>query len=220
MNNILHLNLSPGINGNEIFKLVVAVVIGCILGFEREYRGKSAGLRTLALICLGSTIFTICSYRLGVEANRDRIAANIITGVGFIGAGVILRNNASISGITTAASIWITASIGMLIGIGDYMFSFISVFLALTILYVLDFIQFWIDNQFQHRTYKVVSREGCEIDRFNEQLKLYKLKLYKIKTSRLDVQTSIELEVAGKAVNLELFNKWLMENQSVLSFDW
>jgi putative Mg2+ transporter-C (MgtC) family protein len=108
----------------------------------------------------------------------------------------------------------------MLIGIGDYMFSFISVFLALTILYVLDFIQFWIDNQFQHRTYKVISREGCEIDTFNDQLKLFKLKLYKIKTSRLDVQTSVELEVAGKAVNLELFNKWLMGNQSVLSFDW
>jgi putative Mg2+ transporter-C (MgtC) family protein len=61
------------------------VVIGCALGLEREIRGKSAGFRTLALICFGATIFTICSYLLGVTDNRDRIAANVITGVGFIG---------------------------------------------------------------------------------------------------------------------------------------
>jgi putative Mg2+ transporter-C (MgtC) family protein len=100
------INGTHGIYGHELLKLSHSVLAGCIPGLEREIRGKSAGFRTLAMICFGATIFTVCSYLLGVEANRDRIAANIITGIGFIGAGGIFRTNSSISGITIAASTW------------------------------------------------------------------------------------------------------------------
>lgn len=142
---------NPGnsVYGNEIIKLIFSVIAGCILGLEREIRGKSAGFRTLALICFGATVFTICSYLLGVTDNRDRIAANVITGIGFIGAGVIFRNNSSVSGITTAASIWIAAAIGMLLGIGSYWLAAVALIFALFILSALDFIQFWIDYKFQ-----------------------------------------------------------------------
>lgn len=75
--------LNTSLYGNELLKILLSILCGSILGLEREIRGKSAGFRTLALICFGSTIFTICSYLLGVEDNRDRIAANIITGVDF-----------------------------------------------------------------------------------------------------------------------------------------
>lgn len=154
---MMHLTfLSGSIYGDEILKIFLSVLCGSILGFEREIRGKSAGFRTLALICFGSTIFTICSYLLGVEDNRDRIAANIITGVGFLGAGVIFRNNVSVSGITTAASIWVAAAIGMFIGIGEFVLAGLSVVISLFVLYAMDYIQVWIDNRFQHRNYRIL----------------------------------------------------------------
>ncbi|WP_183574384.1 MgtC/SapB family protein [Mucilaginibacter sp. X5P1] len=211
---------SQSIYGNELVKLTLSVVAGSILGLEREIRGKSAGFRTLALICFGATIFTICSYLLGVEDNRDRIAANVITGIGFIGAGVIFRNNSSISGITTAASIWVSASIGMLLGIGNFLLAGVALIFALFILYILDFIQFWIDYKFQHRNYNVVFRDDCPVDMLEEQVKSLKLNFNKTKMLRNDKQTVFQFEVWGKESSLFLFNQWLFDNKSILSFEW
>lgn len=214
------LNNNEVVSGNEMLKLTISVVAGSILGLEREVRGKSAGFRTLALICFGATIFTICSYLLGVVENRDRIAANVITGVGFIGAGVIFRTNSSVSGITTAASIWIAAAIGMLLGIGNFMLAGVSLVFALFILYVLDFIQLWIDYKFQHRNYSVVFRDGYQVELLQEQVKFLNLKFNKTKVLRNDQQTIFQFEVWGKESSLLLLNKWLFENKSIQSFEW
>lgn len=213
-------NLSQNLYGNEIIKLSLSVVIGCILGLEREIRGKSAGFRTLALICFGATIFTIASYLFGVEANRDRIAANIITGVGFIGAGVIFRNNSSVSGITTAASIWIAAALGMMIGIGEYLLTSISLALSLFILYALDFIQLWIDDRFQHRDYKLLFRDKNYTNEINAQLKLLKITCNLSKTLRSDDQVRFEIRIFGKESNLILFNDWLLNQEFIRSMEW
>jgi putative Mg2+ transporter-C (MgtC) family protein len=213
-------NPANSVYGNEIIKLILSVIAGCILGLEREIRGKSAGFRTLALICFGATVFTICSYILGVQDNRDRIAANVITGIGFIGAGVIFRNNSSVSGITTAASIWIAAAIGMLLGIGSYWLAGVALIFALFILYALDFIQFWIDYKFQHRNYNIVFRDDCEVDQLEEKVKTLKLKVNKTKVLRTDKHTIFQFEVWGKESNLILLNKWLFDNKSILSFEW
>lgn len=220
MDNFLNINAAQNIYGNEVLKLFLSVVAGCILGLEREIRGKSAGFRTLALICFGATIFTICSYLLGVEANRDRIAANIITGIGFIGAGVIFRNTSSISGITTAASIWVAAAIGMLLGTGEYLLAGISLVFALFILYALDFIQFWIDDKFAHRNYKIIFRKDCPENSLYDHVKSLKLKLNNSKILRTDKQIILEFEISGKESNLCLFNQGLIEDQSILSFEW
>ena len=209
-----------GIYGHEVFKLFLSVLVGCTLGLEREIRGKSAGFRTLALICFGATLFTIASYILGVESNRDRIAANIITGIGFIGAGVIFRNNLSVSGITTAASIWVAAALGMLIGIGEYRLVAISLILALMILYALDFIQYWIDDKFQHRYYRVIIRTTFEREQFNEKFKDFQLKCKKVKAIRSEDQIVVTFGVSGKESNLVKFNTWLIDDKSILSFDW
>ena len=100
----------------DIFlKLILAVIIGGSIGAEREYHTKSAGFRTLTLICIGATIFTIFSQILGDPGNRDRVASNIATGIGFVGAGVIFKGDFGVNGITTAAMIWVTASLGMAI---------------------------------------------------------------------------------------------------------
>ncbi len=220
MDSLFNISTTQNIYGNELLKLTLSVVIGCALGLEREIRGKSAGFRTLALICFGATIFTICSYLLGVTDNRDRIAANVITGVGFIGAGVIFRTNISISGITTAASIWIAAAIGMLIGIGDYLLAIVSVSFSLVILYVLDFVQYWIDYRFEHRNYKVVFRHEVELQQFYAYIKSLNIKLYKQKIWRIEEQVSIDFEISGQESNLAIFNQWLMDNQGIKSFEW
>ncbi|NRF38299.1 MgtC/SapB family protein [Pedobacter foliorum] len=213
--------LSAHIYNDEILKIFLSVLSGSILGFEREIRGKSAGFRTLALICFGSTIFTICSYLLGVVDNRDRIAANIITGVGFLGAGVIFRNNITVSGITTAASIWIAAAIGMLIGIGEFTLAGISVALSLFILYAMDYIQFWIDDRFQHRDYVIIFKNKQESTTLSHQLKVFGLKYNNLKVARTsDSQITLEVQVTGKKNKLEGFNDWLLNQETIDSFDW
>src|ERR1700753_837775 len=103
-----------------VWKLILAVVVGGLIGAEREYRSKSAGFRTLTLICIGATLFTILSELIGTHGAPARIASNVVVGIGFVGAGVIFKGDAhsKVSGITTAAMIWVTAALGMAIGAG------------------------------------------------------------------------------------------------------
>lgn len=208
------------IYGDDILKIVLSAVVGCLVGLEREIRRKPAGFRTLALICLGATVFTICSYKLGIDTNRDRIAANIITGVGFLGAGVIFRNNGSVSGITTAATIWIAAALGMLIGIGEYWLSLITLGLSLIILYALQYIQNWIDSRFQHRYYTINFIDGFSTEEFNSKLKSWELATHFFKETRVGEQTSFEFDITGKQANMEMFNQWLKNETRVHSFNW
>ena len=108
---------------DELIKMGISIFLGGLLGLEREYQNKPAGFRTLALICIGATAFTILSIRLaGDSISHDRIAANIITGIGFIGAGVIFKSGVTVYGLTTAATIWVTAGIGMAVGAGVHQY--------------------------------------------------------------------------------------------------
>ena len=102
-----------------LLKLAVSVLLGSIIGLEREYRGKSAGFRTIILITTGATLFTLLSQLISANES-DRIASNIVTGIGFLGAGVIFRDHKTVSGLTTAASVWAAAAIGMAVGAGYY----------------------------------------------------------------------------------------------------
>ena len=113
-------------NNDDFFKILASTVVGTLIGLEREYRGKSAGLRTFALISVGSTIFTILSEKMGVSTSPDRIAANIVTGIGFLGAGIIYKMEDRVKGLTTATIIWVTAALGMAIGDGHILLSFMG----------------------------------------------------------------------------------------------
>src|SRR5476651_1759527 len=98
---------------------LAAVVCGLLVGGERQRREKPAGIRTLTLVCLGSTVFTMLSFAFtSTTGDSGRVAAQIVTGIGFLGAGVILHGRQVISGMTTAALIWMTAAIGMTVGGG------------------------------------------------------------------------------------------------------
>jgi putative Mg2+ transporter-C (MgtC) family protein len=109
------------VNG-AIGRLLVACMLGAAVGLEREFSRKAAGVRTNLLICMGSAFFTLLSAVLAGDANPDkgRVASNIVQGIGFLGAGLILHNRSRISGLTSAASIWVVASIGMACGAGLY----------------------------------------------------------------------------------------------------
>src|SRR6188508_2420524 len=104
-----------------LVRLALAAVLGGAVGLEREYRQKPAGLRTNMLIALGSALFSILSIELGAgTGSPDRIAAQVVTGIGFLGAGAILRSGDHVHGLTTAATIWVNAAIGMAAGLGSY----------------------------------------------------------------------------------------------------
>jgi putative Mg2+ transporter-C (MgtC) family protein len=120
-------------------RLVLAAFLGLLIGFERERRGRSAGLRTFAAVALGSCLFSIISYVVVPGGNETtRIAAQIVTGVGFLGAGVILhgttRNPGQISGLTTSATLWAAAAVGMAVGYGLYILAVVSTLLLLLLL--------------------------------------------------------------------------------------
>lgn len=107
-----------------LIKLVLALVLGGALGMERQYHDKPAGYATNCLICLGAMLFTVLSEYMGnAGGDPGRIAAQIVTGVGFIGAGSIWRSGNKISGLTTAAGVWVVAAIGMAIGYGQYLWA-------------------------------------------------------------------------------------------------
>jgi putative Mg2+ transporter-C (MgtC) family protein len=108
---------------STVIRLVLAAILGGLIGLERELRRKPAGLRTNMFMCFGSAMFTIISYRMASEFSGDhtRIAAQIIPGIGFIGAGSILHSRGSVTGLTTAATLFVVASIGMAVGAGLYL---------------------------------------------------------------------------------------------------
>jgi len=113
--------------------LILAVLLGGIIGIEREITHKPAGLRTHMLVCMGSCLFTIISVH---EFNVDpaRLAAGIVTGIGFIGAGAIIAERERVVGITTAASLWVTAAIGLTVGVGNYLLASLATLLVFIIL--------------------------------------------------------------------------------------
>ncbi|MBL1408399.1 MgtC/SapB family protein [Sphingobacterium faecale] len=130
--------------------VLVSLLCGSIVGMEREYRNKSAGFRTVILICLGATIFTMAS-RLG-NLSDDRIAANIVTGIGFLGAGVIFRGKFSVQGLTTAAVIWTVAAVGMLVGFGQFILGISLAVLMVVVLSLFQKMETFLSNVYFSRT--------------------------------------------------------------------
>lgn len=115
-----------------IGRLALAGVLGAIIGLERELRGYPAGIRTLALVTLGAALFTDASQIF--DGDRGRVAAQIVTGIGFLGAGVIFREGYTVRGITTAATIWASAAIGMAIGLELYIVAVLGTILVFALL--------------------------------------------------------------------------------------
>lgn len=117
-----------------ITRILVALALGAVIGFERESEKRPAGLRTHVIVCVAATLFTILSFEAFPGSDPARIAAAIVTGIGFIGAGCILKSGREVIGVTTAASLWITTAIGMAIGVGYYLPSILVVLIVFAVL--------------------------------------------------------------------------------------
>jgi putative Mg2+ transporter-C (MgtC) family protein len=138
----------------EAAQVSVAFVIGAIIGLEREFRSKPAGFRTMILICVGSCLYTILSKETE-SGSTDRIASNIVTGIGFIGAGVIFKEGISVNGLTTAALIWITAALGMAVGYHNYPLAIVVSSMVVVVLFVLEPVQRFINNLHRVKDYRI-----------------------------------------------------------------
>ena len=147
-------------------RLLLAAALGGALGLERELRQKSAGLRTNILIAMGSAIFTLMSIDVSKGAGGDstRIASGIVTGIGFIGAGAIMRTGAGVKGLTTAAMIWVNAAIGVAVGGGEYHLAIIATAVALAVLVLLGPVERAIDRFFPGRSPSATDDESSEAD--------------------------------------------------------
>ncbi len=119
-----------------VLRLVLAAALGAIIGYQRERAGKPAGLRTHILICVGTALFTVGSlYGFGAAADPARVAAGVVAGIGFLGAGAILhRHGGFVEGLTTAATIWAVAAIGLAAGAGLYLVSAVTAVIVLIVL--------------------------------------------------------------------------------------
>ncbi len=119
-----------------VTKLVIAAIFGILIGLEREFHKKPAGMRTHALVCMGAALFTVLSFSFsGSNVDESRIAAGIVTGIGFLGAGIVFRAEDRVRGITTAAELWVLAAIGVAVGMGMYFAATAATVIVLVILW-------------------------------------------------------------------------------------
>jgi putative Mg2+ transporter-C (MgtC) family protein len=204
----------------ELIKIGLSLLLGSLLGLEREYRNKPAGFRTMALICVGATLFTIISQQLAPDGGGDRVAANIVTGIGFIGAGVIFKNNSNVLGLTTAATIWIAAGMGMAVGSGAYALAMLILLVVLMILFFFEYLRSLIDDFHARRVYFITYEGHVLDDEIEREMKNFKLKFKKLKEKRNKQETLNEYEVIGKHKNLQKFNEYLLQSNEVIAFEY
>jgi len=115
-------------------RLVVSMILGALVGLERQMDAVPAGFRTHMLICLGATLFTVVSFEFAGATDPSRIAAGIVTGIGFLGAGAIFKSETGVKGLTTAADLWVITAIGMAVGMGYYLAAIATTILVVVIL--------------------------------------------------------------------------------------
>ena len=203
-----------------ILKICLAFLLGGIIGIEREYLNKAAGLRTLILICVGSCLYTIFSILIA-EGTPDRIASNIVTGIGFLGAGVIFKEDNRVKGLTTAASIWVTAAIGMGIGGGYYWAAAIGAGFGLITLNLLTFLEEWMDRVNQTREYRIMCPYKQEtLGHYEDLFRKHHLKFSRNKQSRINENIIGLWVVKGKEKNHKHFIDEILTDSTVKEFDF
>lgn len=204
---------------NDLLLILISIFIGLLIGAEREYRNKSAGLRTFILVSFGSCLFTILSLKIGVQ-NPDRLAANIITGIGFLGAGVIFKDDNKIGGVTTATTIWATASLGMAVGSGKIILAFLGMILVLLILSFLTYLQDYIDNHHKIREYRITTSSQDDFKYCETLFKENHLKFIILKQQYNDEKLSTTWRITGKNTHHQDLVSQLMEDDRINAYQF
>jgi putative Mg2+ transporter-C (MgtC) family protein len=205
----------------DAVKLLMALIVGGLIGAEREYRDKAAGFRTMIFICIGSTLFTMFSLKLATGPTSDpaRIAAQIVSGIGFLGAGTILRSEKRIHGLTTAATIWLVAALGMGIASDYYAVALVGAVIILVVLWIFPIFERWIENLNHTEVYEIV----CPIapDIFDNLCSLFLghgLRLMSVKRHKVDGNMVSVWEVYGAPKSHRELTDALMAHDDVIRF--
>lgn len=203
----------------DLAMLGLTVLLAGLIGAEREFHDKSAGFRTLILIAVGAMLFTVFSLRLGGAQDPVRIAASIVAGVGFLGAGAILRDRGRITGLTTAATIWLAAAIGMGVGSGEWALTSATTAVILVVLMIFPRVELWIDNLRHTTTYTIVLPAGP--DRREEIVQLLadcRLRPRRLERSRSGDLQTYRILVAGRPGRHEEVVGKFLEMQDLIEF--
>lgn len=172
LHQLLHLDVWPSERWDILQRLLAGLVAGAAIGFERSFHGRPAGLRTHTLVCLSSTMLMLVTvyqgqwFNQGVDLVRidpTRMAQGVMTGIGFLGAGVILKEGVAVRGLTTAASIWITAALGILAGVGFYFPLIVSTLAVLGSLTLMRHLEFFLPS-FSYASHSVVIPTNSDFD--------------------------------------------------------
>jgi putative Mg2+ transporter-C (MgtC) family protein len=206
-----------------LLKLGLAVLLGGAVGLERELSGKPAGLRTNILICLGSALLMDLSINIGIGANGvrygdpGRIAAQVVTGIGFLGAGTILQARGAVVGLTTAATIWVVAAIGLLVGAGQYVEATGGTVLVFVVLAGLGKVERRILAR--HRTMGVTIRakRGTPLDPIVDEIRGTGIQVVERKSFEHSGDTTFEMRLMGPAKQFDVATARLLERPEVLS---
>lgn len=205
----------------DLLRLVLAMVVGGLIGMEREIRDKDAGFRTMMLICTGATLFTVFSIHFSGNFDSSRIAANIVSGIGFLGAGVIIQRGGQIKGLTTASTIWLVAALGMGIGAGYWAFVLFSTGIILVILWAFPLVERWMESFSETRNYQITirneSEKYVEIDSLWKQHKLRVIvkKIYKDGDQRI-----CRWKVVGRPSRQNVVLERLLADEDVLRVEY
>lgn len=206
----------------NLIKLGMAVLVGGIIGAEREYQDKAAGFRTIILITLGSTLFTIFSLSMDPGFTQTRVAANIVTGIGFLGAGAIMREGGRIAGLTTAATIWLSAALGMGIGAGELYFVLAATFITILVLIVFPRLELRIDRIREARSYRIVLGTGdykklAEVEKALADCKITTYEHHQTKTEKSIIGS---WKTIGSPENHQKFIMLMLKDKDIKELDY
>lgn len=207
---LVHKEIASGIVASSITRLLLAAILGGIIGTEREFKHRAAGLRTNMFICFGAAMFTLLSERLaGVPSDATRIAAQIIPGIGFIGAGSIIHTRGMTSGLTTAATIFVVASVGMAAGGGLYLTACFATALVLISLFFLGYAEENFNVKLLLTSYEVtgasVEEVTQEVDRI---LETHHRMMQNVLTGNTGQHIRLQFDVEGTTrEQLQLFHQ-------------
>ncbi len=221
--------LAPWLRLDLLARLALATLLGGLIGWDREAHGKPAGLRTNILICVGAALLADVSIRFGglsgSELNRPdpaRLAAQIVSGIGFLGAGTIIQARGSVTGLTTAATLWVVAAIGIAVGGGFFVEAIGATALVLLVLLPLGRLEHHLALARRHRTIKIeMARDAEGVDALIKMLEGIDLRVHLRALELADDRVNVTLDLVGRADAMARARDVLLERPKVrgLRFD-
>lgn len=203
----------------DIIRIGAALLAGALIGLERELRDKSAGFRTMIFICVGAALFTVLSENMSPDGDSSRLTAAIVSGIGFLGAGAILRDGLRVAGLNTAATIWLTAAIGMTFGAGEFLFGAMITAVTMIILWVFPALEHAIDHIIEEDTYEIIFPvDFKKLESIQTTLKYMGLKVLYHRHYKKGEMMICKWEVLGSPQAHEKFINYLIADKDISEF--